>query len=151
MDEALCRSVLAHVRSGEVDVFTDVHASPTGYPFKIVSWPENPAAGVTRERVCDLGYLRVAYASPDGTIGYRCPGEPVDQYVAKGGRVEDTVGKHCLCNTLTASIGYGQRRDGGAVEPPLVTSGDDLLAMNHFLGDRTSYTAADVIAYLRPS
>jgi hypothetical protein len=50
---------------------------------------------------------------------------------------------------LTASIGLGQVRDGGAVEPPLVTSGDDLLVMDRFLGDRTSYTAADVIAYLR--
>lgn len=151
MTEALRRSVLAHVRTGEVDVFTDPNASPTGYPFKIVSWPENPAAGVTRERVCDLGYLRIAYAAPDGTIGYRCAGEPVDQYIAKGGRIEDTVGKHCLCNTLTASIGLGQVRDGGAVEPPLVTSGDDLLVMDRFLGDRTSYTAADVIAYLRPA
>lgn len=151
MTEALRRSVLAHVRTGEVDVFTDPNASPTGYPFKIVSWPENPAAGVTRERVCDLGYLRVAYAAADGTIGYRCAGEPVDQYVAKGGRIEDTVGKHCLCNTLTASIGLGQLRAGGAVEPPLVTSGDDLLVMDRFLGDRTSYTAADVIAYLRPA
>jgi NAD(P)H-dependent flavin oxidoreductase YrpB (nitropropane dioxygenase family) len=150
MAEALRRSVVAHVRTGEIDVRTDGHASPTGYPFKIVTWPENPAAGVQRERVCDLGYLRVAYARPDGRIGYRCAGEPVDQYLAKGGRLEDTVGKRCLCNSLTATIGLGQVRDGGMVEPPLVTSGDDLMAMDVFLGDRTHYTAADVIAYLRP-
>ena len=101
--------------------------------------------------MCDLGLLRVAYAEPDGTIGYRCSGEPVDQYVAKGGVIEDTVGRRCLCNALTATVGLGQLRDGGVVEPPLVTSGDDLLAITRFLGDRTSYTAADVIAYLRPS
>jgi nitronate monooxygenase len=129
-------------------VLTDAHASPTGYPFKIVSWPEDPAPGTPRERVCDLGSLRVAYVTDDGTIGYRCSGEPIDQYLAKGGRLEDTVGRRCLCNTLTATIGLGQLRDGGVVEPPLVTSGDALLSIGEFLGDRTSYTAADVIAYL---
>jgi nitronate monooxygenase len=151
MTEALRRSVLAHVRSGEIDVYTDPQASPTGYPFKVVTWPENPAVGVPRERVCDLGYLRVAYAAADGTIGYRCSGEPVDQYLAKGGRLEDTVGRRCLCNSLTATIGLGQLRDGGAVEPPLVTSGDELLALDRFLGDRAGYSAAEVIAYLRPA
>ena len=149
--EPLRRSLLRHARTGELDVRTDPRASPTGYPFKVVSWPEDPAAGVERERVCDLGYLRVAYARPDGKIGYRCPGEPIDQYLAKGGRIEDTVGRRCLCNTLTATIGLGQVRGGGAVEPPLVTSGDDLQSIGAFLGDRTRYTAADVIAYLRPA
>jgi len=144
-------SLLRYARSGELDVHTDPRASPTGYPFKVVSWPEDPAAGVERTRVCDLGYLRVAYARPDGGIGYRCPGEPIDQYLAKGGRIEDTPGRRCLCNRLTATIGLGQVRDGGVVEPPLVTSGDDLLSIGAFLGERTRYTAADVIAYLRPT
>jgi len=146
--DELKRSILACASTGELDVRTDGHVSPTGYPFKVVSWPENPAAGVERERVCDLGYLRVAYAKEDGSIGYRCPGEPVETYVAKGGRREDTDGKRCLCNTLTATIGYGQVRAGGAVEPPLVTSGDDLLSIADFLGGRSHYGAADVIAYL---
>lgn len=149
MTPALKRSVLEHARTGELDVTTDAQASPTGYPFKVVNWPENPAAHVERERVCDLGYLRVAYAAPDGTIGYRCSGEPIPQYLAKGGKLEDTPGRRCLCNRLTAAIGLGQIRDYGA-EPPLVTSGDDLLAVDRFLGDRASYSAADVLAYLRP-
>ena len=29
-----------------------------------------------RERICDLGYLRVAVRSDDGSIDYRCPAEP---------------------------------------------------------------------------
>ncbi|HSN26578.1 MAG TPA: nitronate monooxygenase [Kofleriaceae bacterium] len=147
--ESLRRSVLAHARSGELDVRTDARASPTGYPFKIVDWPANPATGRERERVCDLGALRVAYADADGTIGYRCPGEPIDQYLAKGGKLEDTVGRRCLCNSLTATVGLGQLRDGGSVEPPLVTSGDDLVSIGRFLGERTSYSAADVLAYLQ--
>jgi len=148
MTAALRRSVLAHARSHELDVRTDPRASPTGYPFKVVAWPEDPAADAPRERVCDIGYLRVAYCAPDGTIGYRCAGEPIDPYLAKGGHLEDTVGRRCLCNSLLATIGLGQLRDGGVVEPPLVTSGDDLLAIDRFLGDRTSYTASEVIAYL---
>jgi hypothetical protein len=68
-------------------VRTDARPSPTGFPFKVVEWPEDPAAGIERERVCDLGALRVAYADEDGTIGYRCRGEPVDQYLAKGGKL----------------------------------------------------------------
>jgi hypothetical protein len=69
--------------------------------------------------------------------------------VAKGGKLEDTVGRRCLCNSLTATVGLGQLRDGGSVEPPLVTSGDELLSIGRFLGDRESYSAADVLAYLQ--
>lgn len=151
MSSELKTSVLDHAGRGELDVYTDPRASPTGYPFKVVTWPEDPATKVTRERVCDIGYLRVAYAKPDATIGYRCSGEPIDQYVAKGGKLDDTVGRRCLCNSLVATIGLGQLRDHGVVEPPLVTSGDDLLSIKRFLGDRVEYTAADVIAYLRPT
>jgi NAD(P)H-dependent flavin oxidoreductase YrpB (nitropropane dioxygenase family) len=148
MDPVLRRAVVDHAARGEIEIVTDPRASPTGYPFKVVHWPENPAYRVKRERVCDLGYLRVAYAEPDGTIGYRCSGEPVDQYVAKGGKLEDTEGRHCLCNELTATIGLPQQRDHGAFEPPIVTSGDELASIDRFLGDRRDYTAADVIAYL---
>jgi NAD(P)H-dependent flavin oxidoreductase YrpB (nitropropane dioxygenase family) len=141
-------SVLQAVARGEVEVRTDPRISPTGYPFKVVEWSDDPARGVTRERLCDLGYLRVPYTRPDGRIGFRCPGEPVASYLAKGGKEEDTVGRHCLCNTLMATAGYAQMREGGWVEPPLVTSGDDLKTMQHFLGDRSHYAAAEVVDYL---
>jgi NAD(P)H-dependent flavin oxidoreductase YrpB (nitropropane dioxygenase family) len=143
------RSVLEHAARGEVDVVTDPRASPTGYPFKVVRWPEDPAAsGPERERVCDLGYLREAYARPDGRIGYRCAAEPVAAYVEKGGSEADTAGRRCLCNALMANIGHAQVRDEGRVEPPLLTSGDDLVGMAGFLAGRTSYTANDVLDYL---
>jgi len=148
LEAQLKSSVLEHAARGEITVRTDARASPTGYPFKVVDWAHNPAQGVERERICDLGYLRVAYRTPDGKIGYRCPGEPEDDYVRKGGRAEDAAGRQCLCNGLTAAIGQPQVRKTGAIEPPVVTSGDDLAAIARFLRGRLRYTASDVIEYL---
>jgi NAD(P)H-dependent flavin oxidoreductase YrpB (nitropropane dioxygenase family) len=146
--ENLKRSVLTDAARGAVDVRTDSRASPTGYPFKVVEWSADPARGVERERVCDLGYLRVAYRTEQGRIDYRCASEPVDAYVRKGGTVDETQGRHCLCNALLANIGLAQVREGGAVEPPLLTSGDHLLSLAEFLAGRTHYSAADVLEYL---
>lgn len=140
--------VLEHVKRDEVTVRTDSRASPTGFPFKVVTWPGEPGAGMERERRCDLGVLRVPYFTPEGKIGYRCAAEPVDTYVKKGGRAEDTEGRRCLCNGLMADIGLGQVRANDTVEPPLVTSGDDLVALGDFLGARTHYSAEEVLDYL---
>jgi len=142
------REVLASARQGTLDVFTDPRASPTGYPFKVVRWADGAAADRPRTRVCDMGYLRTPFYQESGRIGFRCPSEPVEQYVAKGGAVEDTVGRRCLCNALMANIGHAQVRSSGAVEPPILTAGDDLVGIGRFLGERESYTAADVIDYL---
>jgi len=144
----LKRSVLEHVLRGEVEIFTDPQASPTGYPFKVVQWSADPGKEVPRERVCDLGYLRVAYYTPDGKIDYRCASEPVDAYVRKGGKSEDTEGRRCLCNALLANIAHPMARAEGQVEPPLLTSGDDLVTLSTFLEGRSRYSAAEVIEYL---
>jgi nitronate monooxygenase len=143
--------VLMKVRSGVVDVRTDARASPTGFPFKVVQLGEtvsNDQVYQQRERVCDLGYLRTPYRMDSGRLGYRCPAEPVETYVKKGGEREDTAGRKCLCNALMADIGHGQVREEGTVEKPLLTSGDDLVALGRFLGDRARYSAADVLDYL---
>jgi len=145
IEPGLRATVLEHAARGEVEVRTDSLASPTGYPFKVVTWG---AAAAERERICDMGYLRTAYAMPDGRLGYRCSGEPEEAFVAKGGRLADTAGRMCLCNSLLATIGLAQVRDGGRVEPPLLTSGDYLMRLSGFLAGRTHYTAADVISYL---
>jgi nitronate monooxygenase len=145
----LRQSVLEHVARGDVDIFTDPRASPTGYPFKVVRWPADPSlAAPVRTRVCDIGGLRVPYEQPDGRIGYRCPAEPVDAYVRKGGTLDETVGRRCLCNALFANVGHAQVREDGQLEPALITSGDDLMALNTFLRGRTSYTADEVLRYL---
>lgn len=141
-------SVVEHAARGDLDVFTDPQASPTGYPFKIVRWAADPSRGVERERICDLGYLRVPYRTPAGGIGQRCPSEPVAAYVAKGGGAADTVGRQCLCNALMATVGHAQVRGSGMSEPPLVTGGDDLRHLGEFLRGRTRYSAGDVIDWL---
>jgi NAD(P)H-dependent flavin oxidoreductase YrpB (nitropropane dioxygenase family) len=144
---ALRRSVLDGIAQGVARVRTDSRASPTGYPFKVVEVEGMARQDETRERVCDLGYLRTAYRTPTGKLGYRCPAEPVDAYVAKGGDAADAEGRRCLCNGLTANIGLPQRREPGD-ELPLVTSGDDLASVLLLARDRTDYTAADVIRHL---
>jgi NAD(P)H-dependent flavin oxidoreductase YrpB (nitropropane dioxygenase family) len=144
----LKKDVLDHASRGEVDVITDPRASPTGYPFKVVTWAGDTSAHYERERKCDLGYLRIAYRRDDGRTDYRCAAEPVADYVRKGGLEADTVGRRCLCNALTSNIGQAQPRDGTLDEPPLLTSGDDLTAIRTFLGARNSYSADDVIDYL---
>jgi Dioxygenases related to 2-nitropropane dioxygenase len=143
----LKRDVLDHASRGEVDVITDPRASPTGYPFKVVSWPGDEEAQ-PRQRKCDLGYLRVAYRRDDGRTDYRCAAEPVEDYVRKGGLEADTVGRKCLCNALTSNIGQPQVRAESPDEPPLLTSGDDLMSIASFLDGRDHYSADDVLDYL---
>ncbi len=140
--------VLEHAALDDVQIVTDPRASPTGFPFKVVQWASDKEDRPPRERKCDLGYLRESFKRPDGRTDYRCAAEPVEDYVRKGGNLADTVGRKCLCNALTANIGQAQVRDSGKIEPPLLTSGDDLETISTFLAGRTSYTAADVVSYL---
>ena len=147
LTDEIKRRVLAAVRAGRVRIRTDPRASPTGYPFKVVQLDDLASQDEERVRICDLGYLRVPYRTPTGKLGYRCPAEPVDAYVAKGGDVADTVGRLCLCNGLAANIGQAQPREGGE-EKPLVTSGDDLVSLTGVLSSRERYTASDVIDHL---
>jgi NAD(P)H-dependent flavin oxidoreductase YrpB (nitropropane dioxygenase family) len=146
LDASYKREVLDAASRGAVDVLTDPRASPTGYPFKVVRWEHGPDR--SRERICDMGYLRTPYKKPDGVIGFRCAAEPLETYAAKGGASEDTVGRQCLCNALLANVGLGQVRAGGRREPPLLTAGDDLANIARFLKGRTRYTAGDVLDYL---
>ena len=147
------RALLAQVRAGEACVFTDPSASPTGFPFKVALLPgtlSDDEAYATRPRICDLGYLREAYRGDDGSVRWRCPAEPPNVYVSKGGAIEDTERRKCICNTLIANVGQSQVRAGKYVEPGLVTSGEDLVGVLRFLPDGADdYTAADVIAALR--
>jgi len=151
MDPEIRRHVIAQACNGGIGVFTDPLASPTGFPFKVVQLAGTLSqAGVyqARARRCDLGYLREIYRREDGTLGYRCASEPVEDYTRKGGPLEDTAGRKCICNALLATVGLGQRREAGA-EPAIVTAGDDLKDLVRFMpAGRTSYSAADVIAYL---
>lgn len=149
LDAELRARVLGGLRAGTVTLRTDPRASPTGYPFKLVELPGDAERAGARARVCDLGYLRTAARTSDGRTIYRCAAEPVDAYVAKGGRAEDTEGRRCLCNGLTASVGLPQwRNDSASSEIELVTSGDDLRLLASFADLHPGYTAAHVVRYL---
>ncbi len=145
-------NVLARSREGNVAVFTDPLASPTGFPFKVVPMADSVSEETVyekRTRVCDLGYLRTPYRIDDDTVGWRCASEPVQDFERKGGEVEETVGRKCVCNALMASIDLGQTQKSGEPELPLVTSGDDVSQISRFLKPGAdSYSAADVIDYL---
>jgi nitronate monooxygenase len=146
------RRVLAASRAGRAEVFTDPVASPTGFPIKVVQLAgtmSDADAYARRRRICDLGYLRHPYRKDDGTLGWRCPAEPVDDYVAKGGLLADTVGRKCVCNGLLSTIDLSQTRPNGDVELPFVTSGDRVATVASFHPPgATSYTAAHVLELL---
>ena len=148
----LKKSLIGKALAGTGEVYTDPLASPTGFPFKVAQLEGTSSAFniyQERKRICDLGYLREPYAAPEGKIGYRCAAEPVANYVSKGGKVEDTVGRKCLCNALLANIGYAQTRKDESVEPPLVTVGDDLNTIVQFLKPGSdSYSASKVVETL---
>ncbi|WP_344585369.1 nitronate monooxygenase [Nonomuraea roseoviolacea] len=145
LDDELRRRLLRAAGAGTLEVRNDPRASPTGFPFKVANVPgtlSEPGVHERRPRLCDLGYLRGPYVKADGAIGYRCPAEPVDTYVRKGGSAEEAEGRQCLCNGLTAAIGLPQHRADGYREPALLTLGQDVT----FLRDLPeNHSAADVV------
>jgi len=152
-DATVRHDILERVRHTSIHVTTSMSASPTGYPFKVADAEgsiSDESVYVERERKCDLGFLRDAYTRDDGTLGYRCPAEPVDAYVKKGGLLADTVERTCLCNGLMATCGLGQVRADGRHEPPIITSGDCIDQVRTLLGSAESYGALDVMAHLDP-
>jgi len=139
-------------REGKLRVFTDPLASPTGFPFKVVQLSgtlSDKASRTPRDRCCDLGYLRHAYRKADGTPGYRCPAEPVADFIRKGGTPEATLGRECVCNGLMATIGLAQVNSENVSDLPLVTAGNEVAQVARFLPPgRDTYTAAEVIQQL---
>lgn len=142
------RNVVSQSVEHRAALLTDPLASPTGFPFKVVRLEDTVSeSGVylERERICDLGYLREMYKKADGAIGYRCSGEPVEDYLAKGGSLEETDGRKCMCNGLLTTVGLGQIRNGKC-EPAIVTAGDDVRHISQFLKPGcNSYSASDVV------
>lgn len=144
--------LLDGIRDGSLRVRTDPLASPTGFPFKVADVDgtvSDLALRADRPRLCDLGFLRTPYQRPDGSVGYRCASEPVDEYVRKGGDADNTAGRACVCNGLTVSVGLGQTRKDGFVEPAIVTLGSDTTAAAQLLERYPSgWSATDVVDWL---
>jgi len=151
--------VLRQVASGDLSVFTDPVASPTGFPFKVLELEDSLSVKEkyeSRPRVCNLGYLRTPYTTDKGTVGYRCASEPIDDWVKKGGAIEATVGRKCLCNGLMANAGLPQispfkakDSDSKYVEEILITAGDDVNQCRRYMKEGVyEYAAKDVIDFL---
>lgn len=152
MEAVIRQRVIAKVLEGEARVRTDPLVSPTGFPFKVVQMEgtvSEKAVYTSRSRICDIGFLRHLYKMEDGKVGYRCPAEPEDAYVKKGGKLEETVGRSCLCNNLGSSAGLPQVRSSGYVEAPIITSGDDLPNIKRFIPEGAMrYNVDDVLDVL---
>lgn len=154
LEDTLKRKIIKQVANENVEIYTDPFISPTGFPFKVVQVEDtmsDPVVLQKRPRLCDVGMLRTPFKNEKGKIEFRCSAEPEDQYLAKGGVLEDTVGKSCLCNNLIATAGHPQHRKDGYIEAPVVTSGDGLEAIGRFFKPDEhsySYTAKDVLDYL---
>jgi len=152
MEAVVRQRVIGKVLEGEARVRTDPVASPTGFPFKVVQMEgtvSEKSVYEARPRICDVGFLRHLYKAEDGKVAYRCPSEPEKDYVRKGGKLEDTVGRSCLCNNLGAAAGLAQVRSSGYVEAPIITSGDDLPNIKRFIPEGAmSYSVDDVLQVL---
>lgn len=148
----LKQDIIQLCEQGEAHVFKDPVASPTGFPFQVLELSNTLSEAevyANRCRQCDLGYLREPYERTDGSIGWRCKAEDSDEYVRKGGKREDTIGRKCLCNSLMANIGMGQRRDSGCVEPALITCGEDLSTISYLARRHAGrYSATQVVDLL---
>lgn len=146
------QALLDKVIAGTASVFTDPLASPTGFPFKVAQLEGTCSEEDVydeRPRICNLSFLREAYRTPEGGIGYRCASEPLSLYLSKGGHEDNTIGRKCICNGLLANIGFPQVLNGNRVEQGIVTAGDDITTIAQFLPPgQTHYSALDVIAEL---
>jgi NAD(P)H-dependent flavin oxidoreductase YrpB (nitropropane dioxygenase family) len=105
-------------------VFKDPRVSTSGFPFNVLQVPETLSERSVydaRTRRCDLGYLAELYLDGD-KINLRCPGEIKEVYInKKRGKIEDTIRRGCLCNSLITNLGLGSFG-----EMPLITQGSDL-------------------------
>jgi len=149
------KQLIDKLKSNTLEVKTDVLASPTSFPIKIAKLEGHTSTSegfAARPKLCDLGYLREPAISETGRTIYRCPSEPDDQFIKKGGAVEDIDGRKCLCNGLMANIGLPQVRKDGYVEAPIVTLGSDIEGAKVLLNSHPDgYGADDAVKWLLSS
>jgi nitronate monooxygenase len=132
---------------GILSVYTSPAISPAGFPFKVgmmQGYSSDLKTYVEESRGCCHGCLATFYKKPDGSTGSRCPAEPINDYLRKGGKIEDTIGCCCLCKRLLAAAGLGDKNE----KKILTVSDDAVRLMQILMRGRTSYSAADVMKYL---
>jgi len=156
------QQALQKLNDGDLTVFTDPVASPTGFPFKVLELDDSLSVKekyLERPRVCNLGYLRTPYADENGKVGYRCASEPIKDWLKKGGEIQATEGRKCLCNGLMANAGMPQvspfKKEGSDekyIEETLITAGDDINQVKRYMYEapegHLEYSARDVLNYM---
>lgn len=108
---------------GSTVVVTSANASPSGFPFKMAQIDgtvSDPDVYEATKRACVYGYLVTPFLNSEGEIDVRCPAEPIDIFVEKGGEIEKTEGVRCLCVGLVSAVDHGR-----ADEPAIVTFGKE--------------------------
>lgn len=113
----------------DMDAFTNPMCSPTGFPFQVLELDGSLSDAQmyeNRPRACSLGYLRDMYQQENGKLGFRCASDSVAAYVKKGGEVEATQGRKCLCNALSANVGMPQVNNRIYTEEIIITISDDV-------------------------
>lgn len=146
------RQIIRRAFQNDLEVRTDALASPSGFPFKVVTLDDTLSEHGNynaRPRICDVTRLRHPYVREDGAVAFRCPAEPVADYLKKGGKQEETEGRKCLCNSLLSAIDLPQHQKYGYTEQPLITLGQDVSFLPSMIEDENGeYGAADAIDYL---
>lgn len=147
MRDDLRRHICTKLRQHELYTRTDLLASPTGFPFKVMNvggTVGDRAHLLARTPRCNIGSLLRPYMDAQQSLGYRCPAEPLKAFLAKGGKVEDTDGVCCLCNGLLGATILAE-----AHEAAVITLGNDTSFIHHIpYGCDGEYGAIDVIKYL---
>ena len=147
MGEKYKREIRRHGHLGQLKVITS-DWSPTGYPFQVVVLDgtlSEEGVFLSRQRVCDKGYLKSYYYREDGSIGFRCLSEPIESYLDKGGIIQDKFDDRCLCNGLLTTGGLNPQK----IEPPVLTLGKDHSFLQYLSdSEGKAYSAHDVIRYL---
>ena len=132
---------------GELEIRTDERISPTGLRFKLAYIPGSlfeKELYENRRRKCNKGFLVTVYEDQNGQIGYRCPAEDIKSYLKKGGKIEDTIGRGCLCNGLLVTGCAGDE-----YELAYVTLGNDLSFLKKLMTfSCDKFFARDVIYYI---
>ncbi len=148
----LRKKIIRSITGEDKKIYTDVKASPTGFPFKVMRMFDTIADKnlfENRKKICNLGYLRNLYKKEDGSVGYRCPAESKEEFEKKGGVTnENTEGKRCLCNALLATVGMPSIYKDGTIEKALITMGTKVDALKDLLKQKTDFSASDVIDYI---
>lgn len=139
------------VKNGKAMTRINSTASPTGFDFReLVLEGTLSQEDVLNKRVrgCRFGCLRTVYYFIDeegsGSLGYRCPAEPINIFTGKGGDIEKARYARCLCATLIADTGHGDPS-----EPIYITAGTHINDIQNLINDNGElYTAEDVVNWI---